>query len=71
MLLVKGNEVSTAIEIKLNSAPQLSRGNTEAITDIYPEHRIVISAVSGTFPLNDTWQVYGVEEFFKEMKKLF
>ena len=63
--------MSTAIEIKLNSAPQLSRGNTEAITDVYPEHQIVISPVSGTYPLNDKWQVQGVEEFLQEMKKLF
>ncbi|HRN54855.1 MAG TPA: ATP-binding protein [Agriterribacter sp.] len=67
MLLVKGNRVEYAIEIKLSTAPQLSRGNTEAVSDTAGKHRVVIAPVAEQYPLKNKWEVFGIEAFLKEL----
>lgn len=67
-ILVKGKEVLMAIEIKMSTAPQLSRGNTEAINDVQPEFQIVISHITGSYPLKNNWTNYGIERFLKFLK---
>lgn len=67
MLLVNGNRVEYAIEIKLSTAPQLSRGNTEAVSDTAGKHHIVIVPVTGQYPLKNKWEVFGIEAFLKEL----
>ncbi|MEP6949256.1 MAG: ATP-binding protein [Ginsengibacter sp.] len=71
LLLMKGNAVDYALEIKLSTAPQLTRGNSEAALDLQPLKRVVIAPVSGIFSIKDKWVVYGVDEFLKEMKVNF
>lgn len=68
LLLVKGNTVFMAIEIKLSTVPQLTRGNTEAINDVQPQFRAVISHNTGSFPMKDNWMNYGIESFLKFLK---
>jgi uncharacterized protein len=67
LVLAKGNTITHAIEIKLSSAPKLSRGNTESINDLQPEHRAVIIAGEGGYPLRDGWEVYGLNGFLKSL----
>jgi len=67
LVLAKGNTITHAIEIKLSSAPKLSRGNTESINDLKPEHRAVIIAGEGGYPLRDGWEVYGLNSFLKSL----
>lgn len=67
-ILVSGKEVFMAIEIKMSTAPQLSRGNTEAINDVQPEFQIVISHTTGSYPLKNNWINYGIESFLKFLK---
>ncbi len=68
---MKGNIAEYAIEIKLSTAPQLTRGNTESVLDVMPLKLAVISPVSGSFSIKDKWMVYGVEEFLKELSVNF
>lgn len=68
LLLVKGNIPEYAIEIKLSTAPQLTRGNTESVLDLQPLHRVVIAPVADSFAIKDKWVVYGIEEFLRELK---
>ncbi len=70
LLLVKGNEVAVAIEIKLSSAPQLTRGNTESLNDVKARHGAVVSPIPGSYPLKDKLVVYGVQEFLNELNIL-
>jgi predicted AAA+ superfamily ATPase len=67
LVLAKGNTITHAIEIKLSSAPKLSRGNTESINDLQPEHRAVIIAGEGGYPFRDGWEVYGLNGFLKSL----
>ncbi|MBN9350054.1 MAG: ATP-binding protein [Chitinophagaceae bacterium] len=67
LILTKGNRAQCAIEIKLTNAPEIRRGNTEAIADLNPKHCIVITPEAETYPLKDKWWVYGVENFLKEL----
>lgn len=68
LLLVKGNEIISGIEIKMSSAPQLTRGNTEAINDVKPIHQVVISPINGSFPLKEKWMVHSIGNFLKVLK---
>lgn len=70
LVLVKGETVVMAIEIKLSSAPQLSRGNTEALSDLQPAHSAVIIPMAGSFPLKDRWVVYGINEILKKIDNI-
>jgi predicted AAA+ superfamily ATPase len=67
LVLAKGNTITHAIEIKLSSAPKLSRGNTESINDLQPEHLAVIIAGEGGYPFRDGWEVYGLNGFLKSL----
>lgn len=68
LLLVRGDKVMVGMEIKMSTAPQLTRGNTEAINDIKPVHQVVISPVNGSFPLKEKWIVYGIERFIEVLE---
>lgn len=70
LLLVRSNDMSYALEIKLSAAPQITRGNTEAIQDLHPQVRAVIAPVTDSFPIKDKWMVYGVEGFLEVLKNV-
>lgn len=67
LLLVRGNVADYAIEIKLSTAPQLTRGNTEAVLDLQPSNCNLIAIVKGSFSLKGKWLVYDIEEFLKQI----
>lgn len=71
LLLTIGNQIEYAIEIKLTNAPQLSRGNTEAISGINPRQRTIIIPTGEKFPYRDDWMVNGISAFLKEINKSF
>jgi predicted AAA+ superfamily ATPase len=66
LLLIKGNNMAYAIEIKLSVAPQLARGNTEAILHLQPGRRLVVAPVKHRYPLKDKWEVLGVDVLLNE-----
>ncbi|MBS1744810.1 MAG: ATP-binding protein [Bacteroidetes bacterium] len=70
LILTKANHAQCAIEIKLTNAPEIRRGNTEAIADLKPKHTIIITPGADTYPLKDKWVVYNLENFLKEMESL-
>lgn len=67
LLLVRGDKVIVGMEIKMSTAPELTRGNTEAINDVEPEFRTVISNIKGSYPLKDNWKNYGLDSFLKSL----
>lgn len=67
LVLTKGINAQCAIEIKLTNAPEIKRGNTEAITALQPRHTVVITPGADTYPLKDKWMVYNLENFLKEL----
>lgn len=70
LILVRGNQL-IAVECKASSAPQLTKGNWDAITDINPDHTFVIAPISGNaYPLNTNVSVTGPEEAIKILKQL-
>ncbi|MEO7766588.1 MAG: DUF4143 domain-containing protein, partial [Ferruginibacter sp.] len=70
LLLVNGSILEYVLEIKLSTAPQLTRGNTEAALDLQPLKCVVVAPVTGVFSIRDKWLVYGVEEFINEINKI-
>jgi len=70
LLLVRSNNISYALEIKLSTTPQITRGNTEAIQDLHPQVQALIAPVTESFPLKDKWMVYGVESFLEVVNKM-
>ena len=70
LLLVKGNNIDYAIEIKLSTAPQLSRGNTEAVADLQPSQYRIIAPVSTTYSLKSKWVVDSLYAFLLELKTI-
>ena len=70
LLLVRSNNVSYALEIKLSTAPQITRGNTEAVQDLQPQVHALIAPVTDSFPIKDKWMVYGVEGFLEVVKNV-
>lgn len=67
LVLARGNTIAHAIEIKLSSAPKLSRGNTESVMELKPEHRAVIIAAEGGYPLRDGWEVFSLDGFLRSL----
>ncbi len=63
LVLANGNTITHAIEIRLSTAPTLSRGNTESVNDLQPQHRAIIIPAEGGYPLRDGWEVYGLQGF--------
>lgn len=67
LVLAKGANITHAIEIKMSSAPTLSRGNTESVKDLQPRHREVIIPAEGGYPLRDGWEVCSLPAFLSTL----
>lgn len=67
LILSSGNRIEYAVEIKLTNSPQLTRGNTEAISVINPQHRVIVIPTGEKFQFRDDWTVCGISEFIKDM----
>lgn len=63
LVLMEGDQTLYALEIKLSTAPKISRGNTESANDLQPLHKVVIYAKEDTYPLKDGWEAMGIRGF--------
>jgi len=62
LILVRGIK-KIAIECKASSAPQLTKGNWDALADVNPDHTFVIAPINGnSYPLDKKVIICGIEE---------
>lgn len=66
LLLVKGNTPFAAIEIKLSSAPKVSKGFHIAIEDLKTKHNYIIAQVENDYPVSDNIRVVNIKSFILE-----
>lgn len=70
LVLVRGNQ-KIAIECKASAAPQLTKGNWDALSDINPDYTFVIAPITGSaYQLNNSVVVAGLEEAIKRLKQI-
>jgi len=70
LVLVRGNK-KIAIECKASAAPQLTKGNWDALSDINPDYTFVIAPITGTaYQLNHSVVVAGPEEAINRLKQI-
>lgn len=70
LVLLRG-KYKIAIECKASAAPQLTKGNWDALTDIKPDHTLIIAPLSGSsYQLNNNVLVAGLEEAVNRLKQL-
>jgi predicted AAA+ superfamily ATPase len=70
LVLVRGNQ-KIAIECKASAAPQLTKGNWDALSDINPDFTFVIAPITGSaYQLNNSVVVAGPEEAINRLKQL-
>ena len=62
LVIARGETALYSIEIKLGTVPQISRGNTEAASDLNASHQFVIYSKNDSFPLRQGWQAMGLAE---------
>jgi predicted AAA+ superfamily ATPase len=68
LVLILGNR-KIAIECKASVAPQLTKGNWDALTDINPDHTFIIAPITGSaYQLNNNVIVAGLEEAISRLK---
>ncbi len=67
LVLATGNRITHAVEIKLSSAPTISRGNTESVNDLQSDHKAIIIPAEGGYPLRDGWQVLSLPAFLQSL----
>ena len=70
LVLQRGNQ-KIAVECKASSAPQLTKGWWEALSDINPDKAFVIAPIEGSaYPLSDKVTVAGLADGLNMMKQL-
>lgn len=67
LIIVKSNKILYGIEIKLNTAPSLSKGNTEAALDLMPAHKVLVAPVDSGYPYRNDWQVCSLPEIIQKI----
>lgn len=60
LILVKGNQVQLAVEIKMSDQPTLSRGNRLALADLGNPPLYLITPSGGDYPLEEGIRVVGL-----------
>jgi len=70
LVLVRGNR-KIAIECKASAAPQLTKGNWDALADINPDYTFVIAPITGSaYQLNNSVIVAGLAEAISRLKQI-
>lgn len=64
LVLIKGTRPILAIEMKMSSHPSLSRGNRFALADLGAPLAVIITPVSGDYPLEEGVRVCDLEHFW-------
>lgn len=67
LVLMQGEQTLYGLEIKLSTAPNISRGNTESANDLQPLHKVVIYAKEDAYPLKDGWEAMGMRGFLERL----
>lgn len=70
LCITNGMEVTTCIEIKLSNQPKISRGNTEAITDLNSKNNFIVIFDQADYQLNENWRVCNLDAVFVHLKQL-
>lgn len=65
LLLVNGNAVVMAIEIKLSTTPSVSKGNRIALADVGNPPMLILTPTHSDYPLEENIRVCGLEGFWK------
>jgi hypothetical protein len=55
------------VECKASAAPQLTKGNWNAIEDIQPDKSFIVAPVSSTYPIAENVWVTNLLNFLKEV----
>jgi predicted AAA+ superfamily ATPase len=66
LILVKGNKPLACIEIKLSSAPQISKGYIQAITDLKTVKNYLIAPVTDSYQTKDKITVCSLADFINK-----
>lgn len=70
LILVRGTQ-KIAIECKASSAPQLTKGNWDALADVNPDHTFIIAPITGSsYSLDKKVIVSGLEEAIDKCQHL-
>ena len=70
LILVRGIQ-KIAIECKASSAPQLTKGNWDALADVNPDHTFVIAPINGnSYPLDKKVIICGIEEAIDSLQHI-
>jgi len=67
LLLINGNDVVLAVEIKLSTMPGMSKGNRIALADVGNPPMVIITPAAGDYPLEANIRVCGLEDFWKHV----
>lgn len=65
LVLVKGNSVRLAVEIKLADHPKLTKGSRLAIQDVNAPLNLIVTPHNGDYPLEKDLRVCGLPEIWK------
>ena len=66
LVLIKGNKVISAIEIKYTSTPRLTKGNTIAINDLDSERNFIITPESDEYNIKENITVCSLRTFLSK-----
>lgn len=70
LVLVRGISPVASIEIKLSTVNALSKGNTEAISDLGTAHNFLVSMHGGDYWLRPQWRVCNLNELQHHLQTL-
>jgi predicted AAA+ superfamily ATPase len=70
MLLVTGNQVEYALEIKYSASPKLSKGNYSSFDDLSPKNRYIISPTNSSYLYDKETRVVSLHSFLSILKEL-
>jgi uncharacterized protein len=66
LVLVKGNKAMACIEIKLSTAPQVSKGYLQTILDLNTTHNYIIMPTGDNYKSQNNIQIYNLNEFISQ-----
>jgi len=56
------------VECKASAAPQLTKGNWNAIEDLKPDRSFIIAPVTSTYPITENMEVTNLLSFLSRME---
>jgi len=65
-LVIETPSKKIVVECKASAAPQLTKGNWNAIDDLQPDKSFIIAPVSSTYPIKENVVVTNLQNFLRE-----